>query len=75
MKYIPEGVIVFKEKDDPSIVEIDQERLVTVSSDTNPDKRNGGKFENVSYYLINEYDWIIVKDETGHACLVPLKKN
>ena len=75
MKCIPEGVIVFKEKDDPSIVEIDQERLVTVSSGTNPDKRTAGRFENVSYYLISEYDWIIVKDEVGQTCLVPLKKN
>lgn len=37
-------------------------------------KRIAGNFRNKSFYLPEEYDWIIGKDDKGALVLVPLKK-
>ncbi len=39
------------------------------------DVREVGIFAGKSFFLTNQYDWIIVRDDKGILCLVPLKKS
>ena len=35
--------------------------------------RSSGELKNHSFYLLEDYEWILVRDSYGRLCLVPLK--
>lgn len=36
--------------------------------------REYGELTHKAFYLSNQYNWIVVEDDQGETCLVPLKK-
>jgi hypothetical protein len=87
MEY-PKAVIKKCIKDD-DVIEIDEGRLINVGIDDYDFYRDylsypkghivcyrshGGNFKNQSFALAKEFDWVIVNDDTGCLCLIPLKK-
>ena len=73
MKY-PKGVLK-REKNESDVLEIDESKMVKVNDFFSPPTpRTVGEFAFNSYYLSIDYDWVIVEDDKGYACLVPLEK-
>lgn len=75
MKY-PKGII--KSGDDKDTVEISPEQLLPekeVQRILNElEVRTSGNFECHAIYLLANYDFLIVKDDTGCPVLVPIRK-
>lgn len=61
-----------------SIINLKFEQLLPVAAlsynSFSVGERVGGLLANKSFFLPDELDWIIVKDDQNQLCLVPLKK-
>lgn len=79
------GVIVEKDDESNSIIEIDAGRLGRINIDLNShftfDKeripfavREGGIFAGKALYLTDRFDWVLCSDDKGVICLAPLRK-
>ena len=57
-------------------INIDAERLCDVDGKLRcfVEEREDGLLKDKSFYLPGRYEWVIVRDEYGKLCLVPLKK-
>lgn len=67
---------VIKEQDsNESIIELEKSQLVDIQKkEIELERRNFGNFEDKAFYLPSFFDWIIVKDDKGGLCLVPVRK-
>ncbi len=85
-KIYPSGVVLDKKAAVKNVIEFDEDRLVTLHScDGGMETSNGAviaqirdksvsNFGDVSIWLDDDYDWVIVKDCCHQLCLVPSKK-
>lgn len=72
---IKRAIIISKDTDKTlETTEIDRARLINLLYRVRPKIRGNGNLKGKSFYLSKSYNWIIVQDDTGAMCLVPLKK-
>lgn len=70
------NVTILKEED-KTTVKLEEKQLVTVGKMVplkSIEPRSYGFLAGKAFYLSDCYDWIIVNDNRGMLCLVPLKK-
>jgi hypothetical protein len=80
----PKIKIIAKEEASSDTFVVDRDLLIPIDSDCEPlrglthnamvEPRRGGCLDGHGFYLIEVYDWKIVRDDRGSLVLVPLKK-
>ena len=56
-------------------VEFNESQLINLHGrEIKPEIRSYGSFKGKAFYLHSFFDWIIVRDNNGNLCLVPLRK-